>query len=97
MAEKDIKKCELVLEKVLKSYHSSMYSLGAYQDDAFCLQNNGKNWEVYNGIHGNKMDLKIYTNIIEACLDIIRRLALTDDERLLNENAFFNGIFFLAA
>jgi|LFRM01.1.fsa_nt_gb hypothetical protein len=47
---------------------SDSYSLvGGLPNEALCINNNGKQWEVYYSERGNKTNLKIFNSENDAC------------------------------
>lgn len=65
---------EALKETLANEFPVSNYSLNGYKEDAVCLQREGENWIVYVGYRSKKDDLKSYTNIVEACLEVIRSI-----------------------
>ena len=79
------------LSKVLVEFDKSEYSLNGEKDSAICLDCINNEWVVYECEHVAKRDLKTYNNIVEASLEMIRRLANEDDINRLT-NSFLDAI-----
>ena len=86
--------CLKILENVLNTeFLEGMYSLDGYDEDAVCLKKEGAIWEVYVGSRGQKKELKIYDNIISACLGVIQLLTPQNEAlRSKLDNLFANSI-----
>ncbi len=65
---------EALRETIANEYPISNYSLNGYKEDAVCLQQDGDVWVVYVGYRNKKDGLKSYSNIVEACLEVIRSI-----------------------
>lgn len=71
-----------VLIRALEKFHISerSYSLGEYAEETICLVKNDLSWCVYGGEKGLKHDIKIYEDCKNACLDLISRIAESNDD-----------------
>ncbi len=58
-----------------KNYNPDEYSLNGASESAICLEKNNENWEVYEFERNSKDNKAIYSNIVEALLNMIDRLA----------------------
>ena len=83
--------CLKELKGVLAEFDSSEYSLNGEKDSAICMERSDTEWRVYECERAAKRELQIYSNIVEACLDVIKRLACADDLRRLT-NEFLDAI-----
>ena len=83
--------CIKELHAVLAEFDSSEYSLNGEKDSAVCIEKMDTDWGVYECERAAKYDIHIYSNIVEACLDVIKRLAYSDDLRRLT-NIFLDAI-----
>lgn len=70
------------LVNVLKGFCISEqdYSIGGYAEEAICLEKSGADWIVYGGEKGQRHDIKTHADCKSACLDLIARVAGSDDE-----------------
>lgn len=86
--------CKLALKEVLSSeFPDYYYSIDAgYSDDAVVLQQNNNEWDVYNGFRNQKKNVCHFDNVVDGCLEVIKRLS--SDESILKKlrNAFFELI-----
>lgn len=73
MVKEQVNMCKEALDTTLSTeYTSAEYSFNGYKEDAVCLQEVDGNWLVYVGYRNKKDDLRSYSNIVEACLEMIR-------------------------
>lgn len=79
------------LKKILECYDDDEYSLNGKKDSAVCLEHNGNYWMVYESERNSNRRLKEYNNIVEACLDMIKRMSYGDDI-LIMTNKFLDAI-----
>ena len=80
--ESKLKEYAEVLDKVLKKYNipEECYSIGEYSEEAVCLERNTEGWMVYEGERGRKYNIKVHSNVQNACFDIISRIVTSDEE-----------------
>ncbi len=79
--EKDVI-CQTALESILsKEFPSTYFSFGKYSEEAVCLTQSEDNWVVYVGIRNKKDNPIIYSTAVEACLGMIRRLTVADEQK----------------
>lgn len=78
---------------VSKRYSKRMYNIGGYQESAICLQLDTEGWSVYNGERGNRYDEVKCENILDACLEFIRRFTHEKDEIGIMENELYKIVF----
>ncbi len=86
--------CEMALESVLaKEFPVSDYAVGDYKEDAICLQKEQGKWGVYNGFRNTNDNLVLHRNIVDACIDMMKRLSAGNSLLLQNlEDTFFGLI-----
>lgn len=69
------KTCLNAVDAVLRDYvPSTCYSIGSAKESAACIEKENSGWVVYDYERGNRFDINSYDNIVEACLDLIRRV-----------------------
>lgn len=86
MSENKENVCLKALEDMLKqSFDKDEYSLGDVKESAVCLVKNGKSWEVFEKEKNSRNDLASYNNIVEACIEMIRRMYLSRSEKYIEE------------
>lgn len=74
MSKEYEKVCLNALNTVLKEYvPTTWYSVGGAKESAACLEEEG-GWIVYDFERGNRFSISKHDNIIEACLDLVRRV-----------------------
>ena len=67
--------CLNAVDAVLQKYtHTTWYSIGRAKESAACIEEEDHGWVVYDYERGNRFDINSYDNIVEACLDLIRRV-----------------------
>lgn len=83
-----------VLIRALEKFHISerSYSLGEYAEETICLVKNDLSWCVYGGEKGLKHDIKIYEDCKNACLDLISRIAESNDNEKSLKDFFIKGV-----
>lgn len=86
--------CKLALKEVLSSeFPNYYYSIdNGYSDDAVILQQSNNEWDVYNGFRNQKKDICHFDNIVDACLEVIKRLSSSDSVLKKLRNAFYDLI-----
>jgi hypothetical protein len=86
MNEEFVKNCFIELMDnvgIPKSY----YCLNGYQEEAACITKQENKWIVFEGERAIKYNIKQFENIKDACIDIIKRIAKSNDDYLyLKEN-----------
>ena len=90
---KELSKLFKVLNKALVAYDIPLgyYSFGEFSEEAICIEKENDKWIVYLGERGKKHSITEYTNIIEACMDMIERLAESyDQEKKIKDNFLKN-------
>ncbi len=90
MEEEQVKTCiEALLATLSAEYTSSDYSFNGYKEDAVCLQQDNENWMVYVGYRNKKDDLKTFSNIVEACLEMIKVITGGNSNKIKRLNDSF--------
>lgn len=86
--------CQKALEDVLMAeFPQCEYAVGEYKEDAICLQRETKGWGVYNGYRNTHDNLSLHANIVDACLDMLNKLCVGDENTLhALKKAFFDTI-----
>ena len=85
--------CEAAIKDVLaNNCPSSHYQINGFCDDCACIQKTSSGWEVFNGRRGQKEGIAVFTNVVEACLELIRRLAYDEQEVFSWSEAFLSAI-----
>lgn len=70
-----------ILEKALENNISrDLFSIGAYREESFCIEEKNSEWIVYVGEKGNKHDIKSFDDAREACYELIARVSESDEE-----------------
>lgn len=94
MVKEQVNICKEALNTTLSTeYASSDYSFNGYKEDAVCLQEDNDNWLVYVGYRNKKDDLKSYSNIVEACLEMIRIITGGNSSKIKSlSDSFFSKI-----
>ncbi len=68
------------------------YSIGGYGDEAVCIEQTDDGWKVYTGFRGQKDNVKIFSNIVEASLAMLDCLSDSDEKSRLLRDRFLNLI-----
>ncbi len=89
----DTKKYLMALEDVLSQrYPKSLFCIGGYQEAAVCVQSNHTGWIVYNGERGNKYDEIFCDTVLEACLEMIRKMTHRVEDISSMENELIKAV-----
>ena len=84
--------CISVLSNVCESkFDRDEYSIGSPQECSVCIERIADNWGVYEKEKNSKNDLYLFDNIIEACIDFLRRLC-RDEEYKEVKSVFLDAI-----
>ena len=93
MVKEQVNVCKKALQDTLShEYSSTNYSLDGYREDAVCLQESDGKWMVYVGYRNQKDDLKVFSNIVEASLEMIRILTGGDASQNTISSKFLSKI-----
>ncbi len=94
MGKEQVNICRDALNTTLSAeYPSSNYSFNGYKEDAVCLQQEDDKWLVYVGYRNKKDDLKAFSNIVEACLEMIRIITGGNSSKMKTlSDSFFSKI-----
>lgn len=68
------------------------YSFNGYSEDAICIERSSGMWIVYNGEKGNKYNINKYSDILDACNNLILRISENEKERKQIQNMFEKNI-----
>ncbi len=81
-----------MLKITLRAFNipDEFYSIGEYTEEAVCLEKKELSWIVYEGERGKKYNIKTHMNCLDACHDIISRVAETEHTEKLLKDFFFN-------
>ena len=72
--------CVTVVEKVLRSvFGTHGFSVNGPQESAACLERSDSGWCVYNYERGQEFSYSNFSNVVEACLDLLRRMTPNAD------------------
>ncbi len=82
---------EALREVCSEHFEEDEYSLGGPKESAVCLEKVSNEWSVYEKEKNSRNDTYLYDNIVEACLDMLRRLSLASDYKAIKD-AFFDRI-----
>lgn len=70
--------CIDVLNSLLQdNFDADEYSLDGPKESAVCLEHMGTRWLVYDKEKNSHNDEKVFSNVVEACLEIIERMFLS--------------------
>ncbi|MBO4373469.1 MAG: hypothetical protein J5829_00010 [Lachnospiraceae bacterium] len=84
--------CVRALQEICSEhFNEDEYSLGGPKECAVCLEKVSNEWSVYEKEKNSRNDSYLYDNIVEACLDLLRRLSLANEYKALKD-AFFERI-----
>ena len=85
----DEKKYIRALEQVLlKRYPQNYFCVGRYQESAVCIEKNDTGWIVYVGERNQKQFEVDCVTILEACLELFKKLVSDRNELAVIENEF---------
>ncbi|MCR4656255.1 MAG: hypothetical protein K5770_08525 [Lachnospiraceae bacterium] len=82
---------EALKEVCTGRFNDDEYSLDGPKESAVCLEKVAGEWSVYEKEKNSRNDSYLYDNIVEACLDLLRRLSVAKDYKELKD-AFFDRI-----
>lgn len=90
MAKIDVKE---VLRQVLENMGipESYYSIGGYKEGATCIEKVGKVYVVYNAERAEKYENMKCENELEACREIIRRIAQNNEDFEILKQEFYDA------
>ena len=84
--------CKDVLKDICSEhFKEDEYSFDGPKECAVCLEKVSNEWSVYEKEKNSRNDSYLYDNIVEACLDLLRRLSLASEYKALKD-AFFERI-----
>ena len=84
--------CLKALDDLLNAnIDDACYCLNGSKESAVCLELTQNGWEVYDKERNAKDDNMLFTNIVEACLEMIQRL-FRKTEVEFYKNVFLNAI-----
>jgi hypothetical protein len=87
MNEEYAKKCFIeVMEGIGVPKH--YYSLDGYQEESVCMSKQDGKWIVFEGERASKYNIQEFSNIKDACIECIRRLAYLNEEFECLKNRF---------
>lgn len=80
---------KIILEKFIDK---RLYSIYSFREEAFCLEEYGDNYIIYLGERGQKHNIEIYSDAIDACKKMISKLSESDEEENKILSAFMEEI-----
>lgn len=84
--------CIKALQEICSdNFREDEYCLDGSAESAVCLEKTADGWKVYEKEKNSQNDSFLYDNIVEACLDFLRRLSMAKDYRTLKD-VFFDRI-----
>ena len=66
---------QAIREVLTDKFNYTNYSLDGYREDAVCLEEKDGKWQVYVGYRNHKDDLKTFSSIVTAGMEMIRILS----------------------
>ena len=69
---------------------SYRYSILHDKDGALCLTYDGGKWLTYASERGSKSGIKFFTDVEEACFDLMRAMVLTDEDYAKMKEVYLN-------
>ena len=85
-------RCIKILNEICKEhFDQDEYSLRGPKESAVCLEKTSSGWNVYENERNSHNDSFLFDNVIEAGLDLLKRLSDTVDYNVL-KNQFFDAI-----
>lgn len=68
--------CLAALSDICRSnFEQDEYSLHGAKESAVCIEKGAQGWSVYESERNSRNDTRLYDNIVEAGLDLLRRLS----------------------
>ena len=84
--------CISALDKICKSnFEPDEFSLHGPKESAVCMEKTTDGWSVYESERNSHNDMHLYDNIVEAGLDLLRRLSTSVNYNNLKD-AFLEAI-----
>ncbi len=81
--------CLKALQEICSNnFNEDEYSLNGSSENAVCLEKTVNGWTVYEKEKNSRNDSFLYDNIVEACLDFLRRLSMKKDYKVLKDDFF---------
>lgn len=78
--------CINILNSLLKeNFTADEYSLDGPKESAVCLEKANLSWRVYDKEKNSRNDERIFSNVVEACLEMIERLFLSRSNQAKSE------------
>ena len=85
--------CINSLKKILNNHFSDrLFSYDGYKEWAFCMENDGDKWLVYQAERGNHYDEVVCYSVLDACLHMIRKATCIASEITILDKEFFAEI-----
>lgn len=86
MSESKELMCINALELLLKAHFSEdEYCLNGPKESAICLEKNNSNWIVYDKERNSRNNEVSFSNVVEACLEMIERMFLSKSDESKTE------------
>lgn len=84
--------CISALNKICsENFEQDEFCLHGAKESAVCLEKSSAGWSVYESERNSHNDTHLYDNIVEAGLDLLRRLCTAMEYNNI-KNAFFDAI-----
>ena len=79
--------CIATVEDILgNQFSSSWFSTNGPKESAVCIEKqNDENWIVYNYERGQKFQINHYSNVLDACIELIKRVSVNNSSESLIE------------
>lgn len=69
--------CLKAVNKVLSAeFDPNSFSTKGSKESAACIEKKAQAWEVYGYERGNKFQVSVFRNVVDACLELIRRIGM---------------------
>lgn len=76
--------CLKVLDELLQeNFEKDEYCLDGVKESAVCMVRNNKNWDVFEKERNSKNDLSTYSNIVEACIEMLKRMFISQSDEFI--------------
>ena len=83
--------CLSVLDALLKeNFSEDEYSINGSKECAVCIEKQNYAWNVFESERNSRNDEVQFSNVVEACLDVIERMFLSKSEQA--KSAFLDKI-----
>ena len=66
-------------EVLSSSFSRTCFSTNGAKESAACLEKENDSWIVYGYERGNRFSVAVFQNIVDACVELIRRIAINNN------------------